>query len=83
MMASCKPHDRYISITGYAQGGTYTVKLNLKGNEGPVRIRPEEIKESIDSILLKIDNTLSGYNKNSLLSRYNSGETIGKDSMFE
>ncbi|MBR5835666.1 MAG: FAD:protein FMN transferase [Bacteroidales bacterium] len=83
LIASCKPQDRYITITGYAQGGTYAVKLNLNGSDGPVRIKPEEIRDSIDSILLRIDNTLSGYNKNSLLSRFNSGETIGKDDMFD
>ena len=83
LLVSCKPQDRYITITGYAQGGTYTVKLNLNGNDGPVRTRPEEIRDSIDAILLRIDNTLSGYNKNSLLSRFNSGETIGHDEMFE
>ena len=32
MTASCAPKDQYISITGYAQGGTYTVKLNLYDN---------------------------------------------------
>ena len=43
---------------------------------------PGEIRDSIDSILRNIDNSLSGYNKNSLLSRFNAGESITPDSIF-
>ena len=86
LVISCAPRDRYISITGYAQGGTYTVKLNLNGKDGKVAAGAEEIRDSIDAILVRIDNTLSGYNRNSLLSRYNAGEATYeecmKDSMF-
>ena len=82
MILSCSPRDRYISITGYAQGGTYTVKMNLNGRNGMIRTSPEVIKESIDSILNDIDNSLSGYNRNSLLSRFNNGEAIQPDSIF-
>ena len=71
-----------MSVTGYAQGGTYTVKFNLNGKEGIVDESPEEIRDSIDSILRNIDNSLSGYNKNSLLSRFNAGESITPDSIF-
>lgn len=81
-MLSCTPIDRYITITGYAQGGTYTVKLNLKGDSGVVRYKPQEIKDSIDRILSDIDKSLSGYNRNSLLSRFNAGERIVPDSLF-
>ncbi len=79
---SCTPRDRYITITGYAQGGTYAVKLNLNGNDGMIKPKPEEIRDSIDAILKNIDNSLSGYNKNSLLSRFNAGETVIPDSLF-
>lgn len=82
LILSCTPMDRYMTVTGYAQGGTYTVKLNLNGNEGTVKVKPEEIRDSIDTILKKIDNSLSGYNKNSLLSRFNAGESITPDSLF-
>ena len=82
MACSCAPRDRYITITGYAQGGTYAVKLNLNGTSGMIRPRPEEIRDSIDAILKHIDNSLSGYNKNSLLSRFNAGDTIVPDSLF-
>lgn len=79
---SCSPRDRYITITGFAQGGTYSVKLNLNGKDGMIRTRPEEIRDSIDAILGRIDNSLSGYNKNSLLSRFNAGEQIVPDEIF-
>lgn len=79
---SCGPRDRYITITGYAQGGTYSVKLNLNGRNGMIGIRPEEVRDSIDAILTDIDNSLSGYNRNSLLSRFNAGESIVPDSLF-
>lgn len=69
---------RYIAITGFAQGGTYTVKVNMKG----VRERPEAIKEKVDSILGEIDRTLSGYNPGSMLSRLNKGEKIQANAMF-
>lgn len=82
LILSCTPKDRYMTVTGYAQGGTYTVKLNLNGNEGTVKVKPEEIRDSIDTILKNIDNSLSGYNKNSLLSRFNAGESITPDSLF-
>lgn len=81
IVLSCTPKDRYMTITGYAQGGTYAVKLNLNGKDGIVQVSPEEIRDSIDAILIKIDNTLSGYNKNSLLSRFNAGEVSFKESM--
>ncbi|MBQ3606982.1 MAG: FAD:protein FMN transferase [Bacteroidales bacterium] len=81
LIMSCTPRNRYISITGYAQGGTYTVKLNLNGNDGNVAATPVEIRDSIDAILQRIDSTLSGYNRNSLLSRFNAGDITYKESM--
>ena len=79
---SCAPRDRYITITGFAQGGTYAVKLNLNGHDGIIQTDPETIKDSVDSILRSIDRSLSGYNRNSLLSRFNRGEEIVPDSLF-
>ena len=81
-MISCGPTDRYISFSGYAQGGTYTVKINLNGKNGMVGTPPVKIKESVDSILNAIDNSLSGYNRNSTLSRFNNGESVIPDYIF-
>lgn len=82
IVSSCSRQDKYVAVTGFAQGGTYSVKLNLNGADGRVPISPKEIKDDIDSILLDIDNSLSGYNKGSLLSRFNAGETIVLNDMF-
>lgn len=75
---SCTSRQGYVAFKGYAQGGTYTVKANLDG----VRENPDAIAAEIDSILARIDASLSGYNKGSLLSRFNRGETIVPDEIF-
>ena len=77
-LVSCVSGDRYVSFSGYAQGGVYNVTLNMKG----VKTRPQDIKKNVDELLLAIDNSLSGYNRNSLLSRFNAGDTIVPDSIF-
>ncbi len=81
-MISCAPHDSYMSISGFAQGGTYTVKLNLNGRDGMIRVKPETIRDSVDAILRNIDASISGYNKKSILSRFNAGETVMPDRIF-
>ncbi len=81
-LLSCSPRDSYINITGFAQGGTYTVKFNLNGRDGMVNVEPEVIRDSIDAILKNIDASISGYNKNSILSRFNAGETVVPDEIF-
>ena len=68
----------YVSITGYAQGGTYQITLNSDG----ASVSPESMKHSIDSILNVVDFSLSGYNKESLLSKFNAGETIVPNEML-
>ena len=78
LLACSQPGNQYVQISGYAQGGTYTVKLNMKGIQVPV----ETVRDSIDALILRIDNTLSGYNKKSLLSRFNEGEKIPSTEMF-
>ncbi len=78
----CAPRDHYVAFSGFAQGGTYTVKLNLNGRNGMVKEPPEIIRDSVEAILAAIDNSISGYNKKSLLSRFNAGETIVPDEIF-
>lgn len=74
---SCS-RGEYIVVRGFAQGGEYSVKLDLEG----VTADRSEIASSIDSILLSIDRSLSGYNRSSLLSRFNGGESIIPDEPF-
>jgi len=77
-LASCESGDRYVAFSGYAQGGNYTVKANIKG----VRCRPDRIAAHIDTLLVHIDNSISGYNKGSLLSRLNAGERVVPDTLL-
>ena len=81
-LTSCAPADEYIIISGYAQGGTYTVKFNMNGKDGRIGKSPEEIRDHVDSLLLQIDRSLSGYNRNSILSRLNAGEKVVPDGIF-
>lgn len=78
LFVSCDERDRYVTLSGYAQGGTYAVKINLKGVSTP----PEEISSRVDSLLKNIDRSLSGYNRNSIISRFNAGERVLPDSLF-
>lgn len=71
--------DNYVTFSGYAQGGTYQVKANLKG----CTIGKKAIAAKIDSLLVEIDFSISGYNKNSLLSKWNAGEEITPDRHFK
>ena len=75
---SCTPQGGYVAVKGYAQGGTYSVKFNRDS----IAVKPEIIRAAIDSILQEIDTTLSGYNKGSMLSRFNRGETIVPNDLF-
>jgi len=70
--------NRYVAVTGYAQGGTYSVKFNASG----VRVPRAEIAAAIDSVLTLVDTTLSGYNKASILSRFNAGEAVIPNKLF-
>ena len=75
---SCSRRTGYVSVSGFAQGGTYTVKFNMDG----VSASREDISASIDSILTLVDTTLSGYNKGSILSRFNAGEEVVLNDLF-
>ena len=77
-VVSCGRKADYQELTGYAQGGTYSVKFNHSG----VRVGMNEIKRSVDSILTLVDTTLSGYNKGSQLSRFNAGDPVTPNGMF-
>ena len=78
LAVACSRPSQYVQISGYAQGSNYSVKLNMKGVNVPV----ETIRDSIDALIVKIDTTLSGYNKKSLISRFNAGEKIPSNAMF-
>lgn len=79
LLLSCSGgRGRYVQVSGYAQGGTYTVKFNMKG----VSVSAETIRDSIEALLAGIDTTLSGYNGRSMLSSFNAGNAIRPNAMF-
>jgi len=75
LFVSCQDRQ-YFEITGYAQGGTYRVCYYADKDGIPAS---DAIKNSIDSILCVVDTALSGYNKESLVSRINRGEKLVAD----
>ena len=77
LLSACS-QSHYVQFGGYAQGGVWSVKANIRG----VKARPAEIQKGIEAILEEIDTTLSGYNKRSQLSRYNAGEPVQLSPMF-
>ena len=68
-LGGCR-NEGYVQVAGYAQGGTWSVKYKSAGKA------PARVKAGIEAILEDIDTTLSGYNRKSLLSRLNDGDTI-------
>lgn len=75
---SCGERGMYHELTGYAQGGTYSVKFKSNGD-----LDISEVGKAVDSILTLVDTTLSGYNKGSQLSRYNAGGQVIPNEMFK
>lgn len=79
---ACSPRSSYYDITGSAQGGRYVVRVNLAPDGNAAALSPEAVKVGIDSILTAVDNSVSGYNPQSLLSRFNAGENVVLDGIF-
>lgn len=77
VISSCSG-NKWHEFKGYAQGGTYSIKANLKD----ARLSKDEIGSGIRSLLDSIDCSLSGYNGNSILSRFNAGEAVTPDRFF-
>lgn len=76
LLAGCSSQP-YVWIEGFAQGSTYHTICSLPGT-----VSQKEAEAAIDSILNAVDNSLSGYNKSSLLSRLNAGEDLPLDGIF-
>ena len=66
---------KYSAIDGFAQGSTYHIVVEYDD--------VERLQNGIDSVFDAIDNSLSLYNRNSLLYRVNSSETDSIDRHIE
>ena len=77
LLISCeseKSNSILVSDSGQTQGTYYHIKYMIEDGES--------LKKNIDSLLIVIDNSLSTYNPNSLISRINNGEIIATDLML-
>ncbi len=78
LIAGCSTgHGKYERIEGFAQGGTFHIVYSR-----PAGVKRAQVEQRVNDLLTAIDNSLSGYNKGSLLSRFNAGEEITPDSLF-
>lgn len=71
--------QEYTVFSGYAQGGVWQVKCDMAG----VTVAPTQVHGALDSLLHLVDVSLSGYNKNSVLSRHMRGESFDSGSSQE
>lgn len=79
LLVSCgetPPVKQKIVVQGYAQGTTYNVSYISENGI--------DYQRSIDSLLIEIDNSLSTYQKKSLISKFNQSDSIGAaDELFK
>lgn len=77
-VSSCTLRPDYRRIEGYAQGGTFHIIYSV-----PVQgIDEDTVISLVSRRLREIDFSISGYNKGSLLSRFNRGEDVVPDRWF-
>ena len=67
----------FAKFAGTAQGSTYSIVY-----ENPGKIKPEELKLSVEKILHNFDLSLSLYNDSSIISKVNRNEDIAVDTFF-
>lgn len=78
-ITGCGKTSGYQVFSGYAQGGTYRITADLSTSV----LDRSELAAGIDSVLNRVDSCFSGYNRNSLVSRFNRGESVAPDSLFD
>ena len=79
LLAGCSSGERYYTHYGFAQGGEYKVTYSLDRDES------EKISTEITKVLLAIDNSISGYNPNSIITQVANAkrdELVKIDSLF-
>ena len=71
---SCNGVSNYRTIDGFTQGTTFHIVYSGSG---------DSLNSAVDSILLKIDNSLSVYNDSSLITAVNKNLDVYVDTLFE
>lgn len=83
LTASCSGNSRYHRIEGFAQGGTYHIIYSEPtAVSGTVPVSEDSVLKVISNTLRDIDFSISGYNRSSLLSKFNRGEECIPDKYF-
>jgi thiamine biosynthesis lipoprotein len=78
IISSCADKiPQYDSFAGLIQGTTYTITFEKSG-----KIKKEKLQAGIHKIFTGFDNSLSTYNKSSIISRINRDEKVTPDSLF-
>ena len=77
-LSSCNSRPEYRRIEGFAQGGTFHIIYSAPA----AGVDEDTVISLVSRRLQDIDFSISGYNKGSLLSRFNRGEDIVPDRYF-
>lgn len=78
LLLSCNSTNPvYETFTGFAQGTTFSVVFERKGN-----LNAQELKPKVEKILVDFDMSLSLYKDSSVLSKINRNETVIPDNYF-
>jgi FAD:protein FMN transferase len=67
----------YDSFSGLTQGSSYSITF-----EESRKINKDKLQAGVEQVLTTFDNSLSDYNKNSIISRVNRNEDVTLDSLF-
>lgn len=82
-LVSCNKQSRnYVTENGFAQGSTYHIVYEIPASYPYPDSLQQSIKDSIKLYFAQIDQSVSGYNRQSLLSKFNNGEQINPDKIF-
>jgi FAD:protein FMN transferase len=78
VITSCSNYKlQYATITGFAQGSTYSMVFENSKN-----LDPQDVNNRVGKILHAFDMSLSGYIDSSIVSRVNRNDTVTCDSFF-
>ena len=78
ILSGCSPaKEKFINITGFVQGSTYSIKYSSRP-----KYEDEMIRAGIAKIFSDIDNSMSVYNDSSIISGINRNEPVTTDSLF-
>ncbi|MFZ2287539.1 MAG: FAD:protein FMN transferase [Bacteroidales bacterium] len=77
VVSSCSPQPEYAEINGLTQGTTYHIVVEKKTGLDVAYLR-----QQVESLLTRVDNSLSIYNDSSVISRINAGVSDVTDTLF-